>query len=476
MWSKLKAAFPHRFFHGCVSHGLHLFVQDIFAPRGNKNNHPNDQQRLSRQQQQPHEHAQQEDEAQSTGPQYPDGYPFDELATLVDTCKRIVSVVTQDEASVQLLARTLLPAFSSDWRSLRSAFQSLLAAHTTLRSIVSARTFLSRPSQSLAGASTMSTVSPSEAPAALDDANHSDALRVHHVPDLPETRARVQQVVLSSSFVPLLEKAVAILEPIAHFMGVFEREHVSCSEVFFAFAKALPDAFVRLPGLSKAERAYLLALNQTRFNFLYGDAHGIAYLLDPRYIGEGLNADVRKNIEDVIFDLPLSVLDRSGGEGGGGASGGARAGMSSSSGGGPTQGPSDAGGDDDDDERKMEIAQQLTEFVIDATREKNSQSFRYTLLRKKKKSALQYWLTDGQRWPLLQRVACEVLSLPSSTLVAQQRVASASASVGAVPAELQASLSSTALAKLLYVRVNNSSSSSSSSTSSISHDSVSGGK
>ncbi|TYZ65954.1 hypothetical protein PybrP1_007063 [[Pythium] brassicae (nom. inval.)] len=482
MWSKLKAAFPCRFFHGCASHGLHLFVQDIFAPGCSSNSsshHVSDRERHDnrQQQQQQHEQALQMGRGsqspppqplQSAAPQYPDGYPFEELARLLDTCQRVVSVVSQDEASVRLLAPTPLLPFTGDWRSLRAAFRSLLAAHATLRAIVSARAFVSQ--------------APSET-GALTDARGPDE----------KARARVQQDVLSAAFVPLLEKAAAILAPIEHLMGVFERERVACSEVFSAFAKALPDALVRIPGLTKAERTYLLALNQTRFNFLYGDAHGIAYLLDPRYIAgrpalrRPVHALVEEaatvaNIEDVIFDLPLAALAVDsrpagavaataaavGGRAGAVAfaTGGERGSRKSSSTRGAGNDAGDDDGDDDnddddderEDERKMEIAQQLTEFVIDATREKNSNSFRYSLLCKKKKSALQYWLTDGQRWPLLQRVACEVFSLPSSTLAARQRVAAASAPAGAIPAELRASLSPAALAKLVYVRVNSSSS------------------
>jgi hypothetical protein len=42
--------------------------------------------------------------------------------------------------------------------------------------------------------------------------------------------------------------------------------------------------------LSRVEvgfRIYLLGLLESRMEFLYGDAIGVAYLLDPRYLGDG---------------------------------------------------------------------------------------------------------------------------------------------------------------------------------------------
>lgn len=394
MWSKLKTVFPHRFFHGCASHGLTLFVQDIFAPE------------LS----QPHDQHSHNHHQSMRAKRFPDGYPFERLAQLTDSCRRIVALFSQDESLKTELSRLLreanvamvhFPAPSGDWRSLRAAFLSLLSAHKMLQLVVSDRGFVTR------GGPPSST---SNAPGAQPQENE-------------KVRARVQQDVLSPDFAPLLEKAVTILQPLEEFMGVFDADaqssSVPCSEVFYVFAKALPDALVRIAGLSKSERTYLLFLNQTRFNFLYGDAHGIAYLLDPRYIGDGLNADVRKNIEDIIFDLP-------------------------------TVSTSDADNGESNEDAKLEIAQQLTEFVIDATREKSSKSFRFTLLLRNRKTPLQFWLTDGRRWPLLQRVACKVFSLPSSTVAVQRRVASRAS----IPNDTSSTLPPAVASKLMYVRAN----------------------
>ena len=45
-------------------------------------------------------------------------------------------------------------------------------------------------------------------------------------------------------------------------------------------------------------------LSKERFDFTYGDAHGVGYILDPRYIGDGMSQQVSNKIEDFIFAFP----------------------------------------------------------------------------------------------------------------------------------------------------------------------------
>ena len=37
---------------------------------------------------------------------------------------------------------------------------------------------------------------------------------------------------------------------------------------------------------------------------MYGNAHGVGYILDPRYIGDGISQQVTNKIEDFIFAFP----------------------------------------------------------------------------------------------------------------------------------------------------------------------------
>ena len=67
-WKILKEKFLNQFSHGCVSHGFHLLVKDIFSatktvcPRGSGN-----------------------------PASYPDDYPFEDLLEFVLSCKEVVT-------------------------------------------------------------------------------------------------------------------------------------------------------------------------------------------------------------------------------------------------------------------------------------------------------------------------------------------------------------------------------------------------
>jgi hypothetical protein len=87
----------------------------------------------------------------------------------------------------------------------------------------------------------------------------------------------------------------------------------------------------------------------SRFQFIYGNAHGIAFLLDPRFLGLGLSTEKRRSIEDIICSIPLAAN---------------KDGIST-------------------DESKEAIFLQYTDFLISATREKTLNSIRYKVLEKR---------------------------------------------------------------------------------------------
>ncbi|GMF62013.1 unnamed protein product [Phytophthora fragariaefolia] len=54
------------------------------------------------------------------------------------------------------------------------------------------------------------------------------------------------------------------------------------------------------PGLSSGELKSVKTLIKTRFDFVYGDAHDLAYLLDPRYAGKGMDMLTRTAVEEFL--------------------------------------------------------------------------------------------------------------------------------------------------------------------------------
>jgi hypothetical protein len=57
--------------------------------------------------------------------------------------------------------------------------------------------------------------------------------------------------------------------------------------------------------ITRQDFEYLVVLAQQRFQFMYGVAHGLSYLLDPRHIGDRLPADSRSSLEEVLINSPV---------------------------------------------------------------------------------------------------------------------------------------------------------------------------
>jgi Protein of unknown function (DUF 659) len=80
-WALLKQRYPGRYFQGCVSHGLHLLVKDIFCATKTKRG------------------------LDTT--RYPDDYPFEYLLEFVVECKELVSFFQNHHSYKALLSKLL---------------------------------------------------------------------------------------------------------------------------------------------------------------------------------------------------------------------------------------------------------------------------------------------------------------------------------------------------------------------------------
>ena len=105
-----------------------------------------------------------------------------------------------------------------------------------------------------------------------------------------------------------LKKCLRILEPIDRLIVYFQSDAVPVSDVYDSFLK-LPSQFETTEMkafLDTDEIQYLQKLARSQFEFMYGDAHAIGYLLDPRYMGEGLELNHKEELEEFIVNFPLS--------------------------------------------------------------------------------------------------------------------------------------------------------------------------
>ncbi|KAH6578245.1 hypothetical protein BASA60_003703 [Batrachochytrium salamandrivorans] len=152
------------------------------------------------------------------------------------------------------------------WGSLKACFESLRKSEHVLHRIVSARDFIQGTGKQ------------------------------------KESQQKINDIITDGKFVENLDKAIMILNPVDTTIVVFQSDSVPVSQIYQSFANTMKEQYEMMNCLSDAERLYLLQLLQSRLDFLYGDAIGIAYLLDPRFVGEKMTAFERTRVEDLIFD------------------------------------------------------------------------------------------------------------------------------------------------------------------------------
>jgi len=73
----------------------------------------------------------------------------------------------------------------------------------------------------------------------------------------------------------------------------------------------LPNEFAKLHNtnvITKQEAEYLVMLAKKRFQFMYGEAHGLSYLLDSVLLGESLPGPNRRALEDTLINTSIDDL------------------------------------------------------------------------------------------------------------------------------------------------------------------------
>ncbi|KAJ1332164.1 hypothetical protein BSLG_008980 [Batrachochytrium salamandrivorans] len=110
----------------------------------------------------------------------------------------------------------------------------------------------------------------------------------------------IKEIITSVDFLDYLKISIKILEPIDMFITMFQSDSVPISEVYQAFIK-LPNIFSEIVGISLEQKDLPIKLTAERLNFIYGDAHGFGNILDPRYLGDGMDRELRSQVEDLLF-------------------------------------------------------------------------------------------------------------------------------------------------------------------------------
>lgn len=127
-----------------------------------------------------------------------------------------------------------------------------------------------------------------------------------------ETLKQIQDFVLGETFVQDLNRASKLLLPLQQQLQRFESERVSLSQVYHCFLELL-QTYAAMDWVSKKDKALISSCIKDRLISIYGDAHGVAYMLDPMYLGAGMDAVAEEDVKNFIVSYcstlePAKVL------------------------------------------------------------------------------------------------------------------------------------------------------------------------
>ena len=252
-WSILQQKYPNKYFYGCASHALHLMVKDIFQP-GKK---------IMRD----------------------TSYPFEYLRAFTTSCKNVVNFFTNSSIIRAKLAEAqrkhgfkeinlAIPA-PTRWGSLQQCFSTLLQSEAPLHTIVNDRDFLS-------------------------------GMKI-------EEKTQLKFFISHENFPSYLRKCLAILKPIDSLIVKYQSNMTPLSDVYHDFWELENEKFKEEDLLKEEEKTFLSSVAKRRFEFICTPAHGMAYVLDPRYLGKHMTfrtlMDFKKRIcthEDP--DKPIHMI------------------------------------------------------------------------------------------------------------------------------------------------------------------------
>jgi hypothetical protein len=226
----------------------------------------------------------------------------------------------------------------------------------------------------------------------------------------------VRDTVTDQHFIDNLKKALAIMRPMDGLIIKYQSDKVLISEVMSDF-HALSNEFAKLHStnvITKQEAEYMVMLMKKRFQFMYGEAHGLSYLLNPVLLGEGLPGPNRRTLEDTLINTPIDDVA-------------------------PI-----------DEQRQEKIYMDYIEFLIQARQEKKNNSFQFQLLTKRKKSPLEWWFTDGTHYPTLQKIAMKLFTMATSLATSERNFST----MGFIHSKLRNALATRTVEKLVFIKSN----------------------
>jgi hypothetical protein len=195
-------------------------------------------------------------------------------------------------------------------------------------------------------------------------------------------REKIKSIITNPAFRRNLKRIIAICSPINILITMFQSDSRPVSEVYHKFEdliKSFSD-ITQHPLLIYSEREYIVKMIRIRWDFIYADCHGVAYLMDIRYLGIAMDDDVRVNTVDYICDFPLRIDHIN------------------------------------TETQKDEIRTEFNKYQLWARGLKTKSPTSYKQYETRSRSMLSYFLTEGgDKWPLLKHIGVRVFSLISTS-------------------------------------------------------------
>lgn len=247
----------------------------------------------------------------------------------------------------------------------------------------------------------------------------SNRFHAHHPASIAHLQTQFTRIVRSPQFVEKLRKYLEVLRPVHELLSLLSDDTSSTtlplSEVYSTFSQ-LAQQYAASTLLQPDEKAGLHALVRQLQENALGPAHLLAYLLDPVLLGENLPVDTKADAEQKLMSScradgsPLSDTD------------------------------------------KEALYMQYMEFKKAAFNQKThkAETLVFRTLKERKKSSLEFWFTEGAKWPVLQAIACRIFVMPVCAFSSTRVIAESSVE----PLLLLEKTDPLTSAKLTYVRAN----------------------
>lgn len=352
-WRILQEQYPGRFFYGCNAHGLHLLVKDLFSAPTNRNEN-------------------QEVE-----------FPLKILSDTVIKCMKITKFFKRHPLEYASLKhkfaeegmRHLKLAGDTRWGSIKNCIKEVLMGFTQIQALVTPRIWRSTGTS-----------------------------------EQKQKKAEIYAIIDSLTFINEMQLCLNVIEPIDKQIVKFQADHIPISEVYDCWTN-LYHEFESINGLSTSQINYINERIDIRWKFVHGEAHSIAFLLDPRYCNVQMEDDYRSSLLDYIVDYKFNATDAI------------------------------------SNEIKELRLKDLGQFHMSC---RNSENRIIQWIRDGTVTIITYWQTYGASYPYIQPIAIRIFSLITTTASAERNWSTHAF----IHSQARNRLAGEKVEKLIYIKTN----------------------